>query len=135
MLEPEQVAAAQAVYPSAGTLRVHPHPEQLLSPEPERPGLNRFDDPDGRVAVRYCATRLIGCFRETLARFRPNPTAEATLASVDGIEPGDLDWDMTDPQPIAEWLAVQRVGTVRVTAVGPIVDIEQDALLVALDKH
>ena len=135
MLEPDQAASAHAPYPSAGTLRVHPAPEVLLAPEPERPGLNRFDDPDGRLGVRYTATRLIGCLRETLARFRPSPHAEATLTAISGIDPDDVDPPEDDTRAIADWLDAQRVGTVRVTSVGPFIDIERDELLVGLDKH
>jgi len=135
VLDPEQVAAAQAPYPSAGTLRVHPAPERLLAPEPERPGLNRFDDPAGRVAVRYTASRLVGCLRETMARFRPSPAAEAALAAVGGIDADDCDWEPNDVDAIGDWLAAQQVGTVRITSVGPFIDVERDELLVGLDKH
>lgn len=131
MLQPDQIASAHAPYPSAGTLRVHPAPEMLLPPEPDRPGLNRFDDPDGRVAVRYTATRLIGCLRETLARFRPSPHAEAALAAISGIETDDVDPPENDTHAIADWLDEQRVGTMRVTSVGPFIDIERDELLIA----
>lgn len=135
MLEPDQIALAHAPYPSAGTLRVHPAPEVLLPPEPDRPGLNRFDDPDGRIGVRYTATRLIGCLRETLARFRPSPSTEAVLAAIDGVGPDDLDPPEGDTRAVADWLDAQRVGTVRVTSVGPFIDVERDELLVGLDKH
>ena len=131
----ELIIAAHAPYPSAGTLRVHPVPEHLLRPEPEHPGLNRFDDPEGIVGVRYTATRLIGCLRETLARFRRSSTAEATLEAVNGIDDGDVEWDLVDPAPIADWLATQRVGTIRVTSIGPFIDIEHETVLVELDKH
>lgn len=43
---------------------------------------NRFDSPTAAYGVRYFATRLEGCFGETLARFRPDPQ----LASVVGDE-------------------------------------------------
>lgn len=96
MLTDDARAAAQAAHPDAGTLRVHPTPETLHPAERDRPGLNRFDDPDGVVSVRYTATRLIGCLRETMARFRPNADAEAALGAVDGIEEGDIDWGPGD---------------------------------------
>ncbi len=73
--------------------------------------------------------------RETMARLRPNPAAEVALAAIEGIDSDDLEWDETDIQGIADWLAVQRVGTVRVTSVGAFVDIERDELMVKLDKH
>ena len=51
MVSPEVEVAARAIYPDAGTLRLHPVPEKLFHPEPDRPGLNRFDDPNGVHAV------------------------------------------------------------------------------------
>ncbi|MEX2557571.1 MAG: hypothetical protein WEB06_18310 [Actinomycetota bacterium] len=135
MLPPEIVAAGQAIYPDAGTLRVHPAPERLHPPEPDRPGRNRFDDPDGAVAVRYTATRLSGCLRETMSRFRPSPSAEAALDAVAGVEDADIEWDRGDPSGLRDWLAVQRVGTVRVKNAGFFIDIETPAVLTQLDKH
>ena len=122
-------------YPDAGTLRLHPQPEALARPERDRPGRNRFDDPEARVAVRYTATRLVGCLRETLARFRPSPEAEAILSEIAGIDADDFDPSADDADGIAHWLDAQRVGTVRVLDVGSFVDVEHDAALVAFDKH
>ncbi len=135
MAELEELAGAP--YPGAGTLRVHPEPGWLPQPpdDPSTPGQNRFDDPRGRVPVRYTATRLLGCLYETMARFRPSPAAEATLSTVDGIEDGDVDWSADDPTPVADWLARQQVGTVRVLDTGIFVDIEEPDVLVQLDKH
>lgn len=135
MVPEEVVAAAYAVYPDAGTLRLHPAPEQLPRPEPDRPGLNRFDDPDGRVAVRYTATRLVACLLETMSRFRPHPAAEAVLVEVEGIDADDVGWPADDIGALAEWLQAQRVGTVRVLDSGYFVDVEIPALLTQLDKH
>jgi hypothetical protein len=135
MVSAEIVAAAQAVYPDAGTLRVHPTPEKLHAPETDRPGPNRFDDPDGRVSVRYTATRLVACLFETMSRFRADPRAEELLSSIAGVDEGDVDWAPDDTSGLADWLAVQRVGTVRVQSPGSFVEIETPALLVQLDKH
>ena len=135
MVSAEIVAAAQAVYPDAGTLRVHPTPEKLHPPEPDRPGSNRFDDPEGQVAIRYTATRLVACLFETMSRFRPNPRAEMVLTGIAGVDEGDVDWPADDTSGLADWLAVQRVGTVRVLDPGFFVDIETPALLTQLDKH
>ncbi len=114
---------------------MHPDPALLLPAEPEVPGRNRFDDPEGRVAVRYTATQLLTCLKETMARFRPNTEAEALLGSIEGVEPGDVEWDATDTTAVSEWLAAQQVGTVRVVSPGVFVDVENDRALVALDKH
>jgi hypothetical protein len=70
-----------------------------------------------------------------LARFRPSPNAEATLVAISGIDPDDVDPPENDTHAIADWLDAQRVGTVRVTSVGPFIDIERDELLVGVDKH
>ena len=42
---------------------------------------NRFDVPGG--GVLYCATHLVGCCAETLARFRPTPKMMSLLARAD----------------------------------------------------
>ena len=114
---------------------MHPQPEALPRPEPERPGLNRFDDPQGLVAIRYTATRLVGCLRETLARFRPDLEAESLLAAIVGVDPDDLEPDAHDSRGVGDWLSVQRVGTVRALNVGSFIDVEAPSALVALDKH
>ena len=124
-MDQEQLIASSATpYPGAGTLRVHPHPEALPRPEPERPGLNRFDDPRGLVAIRYTATRLVGCLRETLARFRPDLEAESLLAAIVGVDPDDLEPDAHDSRGVGDWLSVQRVGTVRALKAGSFIDVE-----------
>ncbi len=120
-----------APYPGAGTMRVHPVPAWLPLPpdDPSTPGPNRFDDPDGRAAVRYTATRLHGCLFETMARFRPSPEAEEVLRSIDGIDDGDVDWPPDDVTAIANWLDTQQVGTVRVLDTGIFVDVEDPEVL------
>lgn len=135
MLPDDVLAAAQAAYPDAGTLRVHPSPEKLHPTERDRPGLNRFDDPDGVVSVRYTATRLVGCLRETMARFRSNARAEEALGVIEGLAEGDVDWEEDDTPAIAEWLDVQRVGVVIVKGSGFFVDVESSLLLPQIDKH
>ncbi len=135
MFDAEIAARAQTAYPGAGTLRVHPAPEVLPTPEPDVPGENRFDDPAGLVAVRYTATRLLGCLSETMARFRPSSAAEAMLSAVEGVDDDDVDWPAADTTAVAEWLAVQRVGTVRVLDTGFYLDVEQTDVLIQLDKH
>ena len=126
-----------APYPGAGTLRVHPDPAWLPDPldDLSTPGQNRFDDPHRRAAVRYTATRLIGCLYEMMARFRPSAAAEGALQSVGGIDDGDVDWPADDVTAVADWLDRQQVGTVRVLDTGIFVEIEQPDVLVQLDKH
>jgi len=47
---------------------------------------NRFDDPESEYRVLYASSQPVGCFLETLARFRPDL---ATLAAVNEIEGED----------------------------------------------
>jgi len=70
-------------------------------------GGNRFDSPDGAYEVLYFASRLEGCFGETLARLRPNPRLVEVIGK---------DWDgwMTPGAVSADWrhrrLAVRASG-------------------------
>jgi RES domain len=45
---------------------------------------NRFDDPDGIYRVLYASSQRLGCFLETLARFRIDLTLYAELAAIEG---------------------------------------------------
>ncbi len=71
--------------PATGLWRVGRNPEPLSVAVPKARDLrskragNRFDIP--RVGVVYFATKLEGCFAETLARFRPSPTLAALVAA------------------------------------------------------
>jgi hypothetical protein len=103
VLDPERLERTHARYPDAGTLRVHPTPESLLPADPEMPGENRFDDPDGHVAVRYTASQLITCLKETMARLRPNEDAEGRLAVIEGVEDGDIDRERGDSSAVGDW--------------------------------
>jgi hypothetical protein len=47
---------------------------------------NRFDDPDARYRVLYACSERVGCFLETLARFRPDPAVIAGLAEIESEE-------------------------------------------------
>ncbi len=69
--------------PRSGSVRVHPAPEALPQLRHEGTGRNRFDDPHGSFLMRYTAENLRGCLVETMARFRPNPAADALLAAVE----------------------------------------------------
>jgi hypothetical protein len=59
---------------------------------------NRFDSPTGAYRALYFATTLDGCFGETLARFRPDPTIRALVraewAELGFMNVGDVpaDW-------------------------------------------
>jgi hypothetical protein len=75
--------------PDEGVWRIGRDPDPLSpsrasgSSELSEPGTgNRFDSPTGEYGVRYFATKLEGCYGETLARFR----ADERLANLIGKE-------------------------------------------------
>ena len=45
---------------------------------------NRFDDPDGTYRVLYASSQRLGCYLETLARFRVDLTLYAELSEIAG---------------------------------------------------
>ena len=45
---------------------------------------NRFDDPDGEYRVLYASSARLGCFLETLARYRPDLALYAELKKIEG---------------------------------------------------
>jgi len=47
---------------------------------------NRFDDPDATYRVLYASSQRLGCFLETLARFRVDPKLLAELAEIKGAD-------------------------------------------------
>jgi hypothetical protein len=77
---------------------------------------NRFDDPDATYRVLYSSSQRLGCFLETLARFRIDPKLAAELAAIEGEE---------DHFPLgevpAEWLQKRILGVA--TAGGDYADI------------
>lgn len=124
----------QRPLPEAGAWRVHPDPATLPRLSGEGPGLNRYDDPYGRYAVRYVAEELSGAMLETMARFRPAPQAEALLAAVEGV-PADEDEHLDPVEGLRAWLAVQQVGRVTLAGPGRLLDVHDPGLLRDLDKH
>lgn len=74
--------------------------------------------------MRYTAENLRGCLVETMARFRPNPAADALLAAVEFVD-AEADLAVSTVQAVADWLAEQRVGQVTLVTPQPLlVDIE-----------
>src|SRR4051812_28288537 len=59
---------------------------------PDRTFGNRFDDPNGEYRVLYASSLRLGCFLETLARYRPDLALYAELREIAGdddfIPPG-----------------------------------------------
>ena len=77
-------AVAVVRAPSGGVWRIGRAPDPLSASGPLRRSEldspktgNRFDSPFGAYRVRYFASRLEGCYGETLARFRPDVTLRA----------------------------------------------------------
>lgn len=137
MLTAEVRTAAAVTFPAAGGLRVHPHPDQLrFPPFPPGQGPNRFDDPRGQYSVRYVADTLYGCLIEVLARFVPDPAAEAVLSGVDGLDDPAFTGrpDPTARQGLADWLIQQQVGRLVLDEPpGRFLDAYHPGLLDALD--
>jgi hypothetical protein len=83
---------------------------------PDRTFGNRFDDPNGEYRVLYASSVRLGCFLETLARYRPDMALYAELQEIAGendfISPGMI------PQ---EWFRNRMMGSA--TAHGTFVDI------------
>jgi RES domain len=93
---------------------------------------NRFDDPEGLYRVLYASSQRLGCFLETLGRFRVDPKLLAELAEVEGED----DYSPLGEVPL-KWLEKRMMGVA--TASGEYVDICSSEwisrLRVALASH
>ena len=73
---------------------------------------NRFDDPEGYYRVLYASSQRLGCFVETLARFRPDLSLLAELSAIEGAD---------DFLPLGtlprDWLAVRVMGKAEIDGV------------------
>ena len=65
-----------------------------------------FDDPKKTYRVLYASSQRLGCFLETLARFRADPQLLAELAEIDG----DDDYTPAGEVPI-EWAEKRMMGS------------------------
>jgi hypothetical protein len=77
---------------------------------------NRFDDPEGMYRVLYASSQRLGCFLETLGRFRVDPRLLAELAEI----AGDDDYCPLGEVPL-EWIEKRMMGAA--TADGEYADI------------
>ena len=77
---------------------------------------NRFDDPEGMYRVLYASSQRLGCFLETLARFRGDPKLMAELAEIGGED----DYSPLGQVPL-EWIEKRIMGAA--TADGEYADI------------
>ncbi len=77
---------------------------------------NRYDDPDGMYRVLYASSQRLGCFVETLARFRVDVQLLAELAEIEGED----DYCPVGEVPL-EWTEKRMMGVA--TAGGEYADI------------
>jgi hypothetical protein len=77
---------------------------------------NRFDDPEGMYRVLYASSQRLGCFLETLARFRVDLKLLAELAQIKGED----DYCPLGEVPL-EWIEKRMMGVA--TAGGEYADI------------
>jgi hypothetical protein len=77
---------------------------------------NRFDDPDATYRVLYASSQRLGCFLETLARFRVDPKLLTELAEIAGE---DDFWPLGEVP--SEWADKRLMGAA--TASGDYADI------------
>ena len=75
---------ADAVPPSQPLCRIGYLPDPLAWPPLQYVGSGRFDDPMRRFRTLYAAEQRLGCFVESLARYRPSPRVLAELRNVTG---------------------------------------------------
>jgi RES domain len=107
--------------PSGVIYRLAKKPDPWLPPDWASAGSdgtfgNRFDDPDATYRVLYASSQRLGCFLETLARFRVDPTLLAELAEIEGED----DYTPLREVPL-EWLDLRTMGTA--TSDGEFADI------------
>ena len=77
---------------------------------------NRYDDPEGEYRVLYASSQRLGCFIETLARFRVDPKLAAELMEISG---DDDHYPLGEIPP--EWLEQRCLGTA--SCVGEYADV------------
>ena len=100
---------ALATPPLDPLFRVGHAPDPLVWPDRRFIGGSRFDDPLDHFRVLYLAERRVGCFVESLARFRPDIDLLARLAAIKGTP-------FLLPAPVvpADWYRRRRVGMLTV---------------------
>ncbi len=107
--------------PSGAIYRLGRRPDPWAAPDwasagPDGTFGNRFDDPDATYRVLYASSQRLGCFLETLARFRVDPKLLAELAEIEGED----DHFPLGEVPV-EWVEKRIVGVA--TANGEYADV------------
>lgn len=98
---------------------------------------HRFDDPQREYRTLYCAQHKITCLREVLADLRPESRVRAEFAEfqlAQGVAPDDL---VVPAHKVTDaWRRAHVLAPGRAQRTGPIVDLDQPALLEQLAvKH
>jgi hypothetical protein len=94
---------------------------------PDRTFGNRFDDPEGAYRVLYASSQRLGCYLETLARFRVDPPLRAELAEIAGED------DFTQPGHVPpEWAETRMLGSA--AQHGSYVDLYSDEWIAMLRR-
>ena len=70
---------------------------------------NRFDDPEGYFRVLYASSTRLGCFIETLARFRKAPASTDLAQSLHEISNATSDFTAPNTLP-GSWLSKRVMG-------------------------
>jgi hypothetical protein len=98
------------------------------------PGRYRFDDPQRQYAVLYVAASLRGALLETMEpRLRQVSRALELMAAVQNASPQDGEADTDHTQGVEAWLGENKQAVLHVTVVDPLIDINDQSLLSALD--
>lgn len=113
MTQPDDLRSGYIPTPDVVMWRVARDPYLLPDLSRLEGPTHRFDDPNQEYAVRYLASDLYGCLLETMQRFRPDDSVDEKLDRVEGIEPGDIEPDLT--QGVEDWIARQQVGQLLLT--------------------
>jgi len=71
---------------------------------------NRFDDPKRRYRVIYASSQRLGCYLETLARFRPDLSLLAEFSEIEG----DNDFTPLGSVPLS-WFEKRSMGSAQAT--------------------
>jgi hypothetical protein len=75
------------------------------------PFSNRYDDPEGKYRVLYGCSQKVGCFVETLARFRKGPAELAAQLTAIKIDPQDDDFPPFVLGEIpSDWFSTRTMG-------------------------
>jgi hypothetical protein len=94
----------------------------------------RWDDQMGEFRTVYTADRLLGCFLELLARFRPSQTVQAAVDEVEDDDGSGADYPDAAPGAVGySWLEGRLYGSAQQT--GRYCAITHSRSIAALTRH